>query len=93
MGLGEGGLTRLDDIGKLLAHGHHEHLFPEILSQGFWNAERPCAALHIARILPDRLDAALEEVDRVFQLESTERKGIEDLPERFHSDDIVFHES
>lgn len=88
----EGGLTWLYDVGELFADGEHQDFCPEFQRLRFGDAERPGAAFDVAGVLPHGLDAALEEVHRVLQLEGVKGEGIQDLPERFGGDDVLFHE-
>ena len=87
-----GVLTGLDDVGELLADGHHEDFHPEILARILVEAEGPAAAVDVSRVFPDGLDAALEEVDRVFVLEAVEREQIEGFPKGLQGDDVLEHE-
>ena len=86
------GLTWLNDVGELFANGHHQDFFPEILGLRLGDAKRPGATLDVSWVFPHRLDATLEEVDGVFELEAAQGEGVEDFPEWFDGDDVVFHE-
>ena len=88
----KGRLTRLDDINKLLTHSQHKDLLPEIKRLRFRHAERPGSTFNVTRVLPHGLDAALEKVHRVLQLEGVKGEGIEDLPERFGGYDVFLQE-
>ena len=86
------GLTRLQIRRKLLPNSKHQHLLPEPLTLILLNAERPRSAVDVAAVLPNRLDAALEEVHRVLQLKGMHGEIIEEAPEWFEGHDVVENE-
>ena len=89
----EGKHTRLDNISKLLPNGQKQHLLPCLLTLVLRHAKRPGTTFDITRIFPDRFDAALEEMDRIFHLERFERKVVICLPEGFDCDNVLEQDS
>nr|POF14073.1 hypothetical protein CFP56_03097 [Quercus suber] len=87
-GAGDGGL-------QLLADGHEAHVLPEGGGVGLGNAEGPAAAARIARVLPqrphagveERPHAGVEEVDAVAQRQLRQREVVEHRPEVPHVGD------
>ena len=82
-------LTRLDHVCELLPDGEEQDLLPRLLGLVLRHAESPRTALYIAGVLPDGLDAALEEVHGVFHLEPVEREAIVRFPEGLERDDVL----
>nr|POE83826.1 hypothetical protein CFP56_76414 [Quercus suber] len=79
-GAGDGGL-------QLLADGHEAHVLPEGSGVGLGDAEGPAAAARVARVLPQRPHAGVEEVDAVAQRQLRQREVVEHRPEVPHVGD------
>ena len=74
---------------ELLTHSQHQHLLPELLTLVLCHTEGPRATVDVARVLPNRLDATFEEVNRVLHLERMNREIVENTPERLEGDDVL----
>lgn len=83
------GLTRLQIGGELLSDGEHQQFLPELLALIFRHAESPSPTVDVAGIFPDGLDATLEEVDRVLQLQGVHGEVIDGAPEGLEGEDIA----
>lgn len=62
---------------------------PELLALILGHAESPGSAVDVAGIFPDGFDAALEEVDRVLQLEGVHGEIVDGAPEGLEGEDIL----
>ena len=82
-------LTWLNHISKVLPNSHQQNLRPRSITLVLWETESPGPAFDIARIFPDGLDTALEEVDGVLHLERVERKAVVALPKRFDGENVL----
>lgn len=48
---------------ELLTDSKHQYFLPELFALVLWNTEGPGAAIDVTGVLPDGIDATLEEVD------------------------------
>lgn len=81
---GEGemdGLTRFDNVGKLLPNRQKQGLFPEVMGLRFGDSEGPGSAVDVARIFPYRLDPSFEKVDRIPETQVLEWELVHHFPE------------
>lgn len=61
--------TIVNDALQLLANGQQLDASPKVRADGLWHAECPAAAVDVAAVLPDGLEAGLEEVDGLAHLD------------------------
>lgn len=87
-----GQLAWLYDVDEFFADCEHQDLLPELFRLRFRHAEGPRSTFNVAGILPDGLDAPLEEMHRVFQFEGVEGEGVQDFPKWFGGDDVLLQE-
>lgn len=66
---------------QLLADGQQADLVPEAGAGGGRDAERPAAALRVARVLPEGFDPSVEEVDAVAEGQLGDVEVVEHGPE------------
>lgn len=69
-------LTLVQSALQLLPDGHQLYSRPKIRSNVFTNTERPTTTQDVPSVLPHRLEALLEEVDRLAHLDLVNRRVI-----------------
>ena len=69
MGLMRGGRTLFEHALQLLADSQQLHAGPDVRPIALGHAEGPAAAEHVAAVLPDGLEAGLEQVDALAHLD------------------------
>lgn len=81
--------TFIKDALQLLPNGQQLHPRPDIRADALGHAEGPAAAVDVATVLPDWLEAGLEEVDGLAHLYLVDGGVVVVAPEVLHALDLA----